>query len=224
MRLQKISEYMGSLQQWSDIAYGNPLRYQKDLMDRGSEAFNRAQRSGLMNQWMEMTPPDQHELREEFSNLMKVSQNLSDEDKKFIQLAEDDLIKLFHDFLLANQKEDTYAEMYAVTFEMDPITFGLKYHWNYPRPLQLAFYYGVPLYPELASNACSPSYPSGHAIDAYTLAFIYGKKYPELAEELLKLADKITYTRQQGGVHYFFDAEAGKKIAKEAVALEIVKL
>ena len=222
MKLNKFSEFDSS--EWAKIVYGNPVKYQKDLMDRGSEALSRAQRSGLMDSWMEMTPPDQHKIREEFTNLMKVSASLSDEDKKFMQESEEDHVKIFHDFLLANKKEDTYAEVYAITFEMDPITFSLKYHWNYPRPFQLGYYYGVPFYPEIASNSGSPSYPSGHTIDSYLIALLYGKKYPELAEDLLKLADKVSYTRQQSGVHYFFDAEAGKKIAKDTFALEIVKL
>lgn len=126
MKLNKFSEFDSS--EWAKIVYGNPVKYQKDLMDRGSEALSRAQRSGLMDSWMEMTPPDQHKIREEFTNLMKVSASLSDEDKKFMQESEEDHVKIFHDFLLANKKEDTYAEVYAITFEMDPITFSLKYH------------------------------------------------------------------------------------------------
>jgi len=224
MKLNKFSEFMGSIQEWPKMVYGNPLRYQKTLIDNGSDSLVKAQRSGLMNSWVEMNPPDQHKIREEFTNLMKVSENLSEDDKKFIEKSEEDLVKIFHEFLTANQKEDTYAEIFGVTFEMDPITFILKYHWNYPRPFQLAYYYGVPFYPEQATNASSPSYPSGHTIDSYTIALLYGKKYPELAEDLLKLAEKISYTRQQGGLHYFFDAEMGKKIAKDAVALEIIKL
>jgi hypothetical protein len=226
MKLNKFSEFLqGTIQEWPKIVYGNPQKYQKEKMEMGSDALMRAQRSGLMNSWLEeLVPPDQHQIREEFNKLIKASENLSDEDRKFIKEAEEDHMKIFYNFLKENGKEDTYDQVYAITFEMDPIVFILKYHWNYPRPLQLAYYYGVPLYPEQPSNSSSPAYPSGHAIDSYTIALMYGKKYPELKEELLKLADRITHTRQQGGVHYFFDAEAGKKIAQDAVALEIIKL
>ena len=226
MKLNRFSEFLEySIQEWPKIVYGNPQKYQKEKMEMGSDALMRAQRSGLMNSWMEeLNPPDQHKIREEFDKLMKASENLTEEDKDFIKRAEDDHVKIFYEFLKEKGKEDTYDQIYAITVEMDPITFILKYHWNYPRPLQLAYYYGVPLYPEQPSNSSSPAYPSGHAIDSYCIALIYGKKYPELKNELLELAKRVSYTRLQGGVHYFFDIEAGKKIAQDAVALEIIKL
>ena len=96
MKLNRFSEFLEySIQEWPKIVYGNPQKYQKEKMEMGSDALMRAQRSGLMNSWMEeLNPPDQHKIREEFDKLMKASENLTEEDMAFIKRAKDNRIHL----------------------------------------------------------------------------------------------------------------------------------
>lgn len=60
----------------------------------------------------------------------------------------------------------------------------------------------------------SPSFPSGHAIEAYALAEVLGERYPDKKDELDKMADKIAKSRLQMGNHFPSDIEVGEKVGK----------
>ena len=62
-----------------------------------------------------------------------------------------------------------------------------------------------------------PAYPSGHATQAYTFAFLLARKHPERAEHFMKIAHDIATNREWAGVHYASDTVAGKKLAKQLV-------
>jgi len=59
-----------------------------------------------------------------------------------------------------------------------------------------------------------PSFPSGHATQAYLIAEILTDKYPKNAEFNFKVARNIARNREIAGVHYPSDSEYGRKIAK----------
>ena len=60
----------------------------------------------------------------------------------------------------------------------------------------------------------SPSFPSGHAIEAYALAEVLAERYPDKKEELDKMAFKIANSRLQMGNHFPSDIEVGEKVGK----------
>lgn len=60
----------------------------------------------------------------------------------------------------------------------------------------------------------SPSFPSGHAIEAYALAEVLAERYPDKKEELDKMASKIAKSRLQMGNHFPSDIEVGEKVGK----------
>ena len=60
----------------------------------------------------------------------------------------------------------------------------------------------------------SPSFPSGHAIEAYALAEVLAERYPDKKEELDKMAAKIAKSRVQMGSHFPSDIEVGEKVGK----------
>jgi hypothetical protein len=68
--------------------------------------------------------------------------------------------------------------------------------------------------PVEGTETFSYSFPSGHACGAYYMAGKLSKKYPELKEDLHKLADRISNTRVEAGVHFPSDIEAGKAIGE----------
>jgi undecaprenyl-diphosphatase len=57
------------------------------------------------------------------------------------------------------------------------------------------------------------SFPSGHAIAASSLAFVYAWHFPTLAPGLLLLATLVAVSRVRLGVHYPGDVLAGQAIA-----------
>lgn len=46
------------------------------------------------------------------------------------------------------------------------------------------------------------------------VACILSKKYPELKDKLMKLADKVSLSRVVGGHHYKSDIDYGKQVGK----------
>jgi len=59
-----------------------------------------------------------------------------------------------------------------------------------------------------------PAYPSGHAGIAAAAAVILSEIYPDYTEYLMNLADGISKSRLDVGVHYMQDNEQGAKIGK----------
>ena len=46
------------------------------------------------------------------------------------------------------------------------------------------------------------------------VACILSKKYPELEDKLMKIADKVSLSRVVGGHHYKSDIDYGKQVGK----------
>lgn len=96
---------------------------------------------------------------------------------------------------------------------IDPqITFH-KRHFNSLRPNELAKLQGIPFKSDSLTTINSPSYPSGHTAQAFYIAHILSDMYPDLSDDLYKLAQMIADSRIDRGVHFPSDNEAGKKLA-----------
>ena len=63
------------------------------------------------------------------------------------------------------------------------------------------------------STVSTPSYPSGHACQGYYRAYIMSDKYPDLKDKFINLAEAISQSRIDRGVHYPSDIEGGKELA-----------
>lgn len=224
---QYINEQRSNPKEIIDLKYGNPQLWQKEAIDRGSNLFSQSKKSGLMNQWEEQIPPLQssEEVKKSLEELIMLGNSQTPEDKEFVKDSEKDLIEIFIKFLKLNGADNiSYEDLERITDDIDPITFYLKYHFNYPRPYQLALEHNIPLYPSQTTDACSPSYPSGHSIDAFVLGGLISKKFPQLRSSVMELAEKLSRSRLQGGIHFPFDSAFGKKIAGDILNLEILSL
>ena len=90
--------------------------------------------------------------------------------------------------------------------DIDIHTIKLKVKYGRPRPYEIS-----DKIESTTDTDDSPSFPSGHAMEAYALAKILGKEYPDKEEELMKLAGKIALSRVKMGNHYPSDIEIGKE-------------
>ena len=118
----------------------------------------------------------------------------------------------------------TKEDLKGITNRIDPITYSLKYHFNYPRPYQLALAHEISLYPTQPTNACSPSYPSGHAIDSHVLGGLLAQRFPQLKQDIDNLSERLSQSRIISGIHYQHDANFGKEIAQDILALGILEI
>jgi hypothetical protein len=85
---------------------------------------------------------------------------------------------------------------------LTPIVF-FKYSINRPRPWQVY----REITPLSSVTDKTPSYPAGHAYQAYYLAKKYAKEYPELKEKLDTIAEKCDACRVAAGLHYLSDGQ-----------------
>jgi len=84
----------------------------------------------------------------------------------------------------------------------------LKYFYNRARPHQI----DPSIKPLTSTTASTPSYPAGHAFQAYYLAKQLTKKYPHRKHEFDQIAKQCDDVRVIGGLQYPSDGEFAKKI------------
>ena len=92
--------------------------------------------------------------------------------------------------------------------DVDIHVLRLKMKYGRPRPYEI-----TDKLKSETDTSKSPSFPSGHATEAYVFAKVLGNKYPKKQKELDSMAEKIAMSRVQMGLHFPSDIEAGKKVA-----------
>jgi len=122
--------------------------------------------------------------------------------------------KLFQIFL--ESKGRTYnIEYYNMLLDsMKPMIEKLKEYYDRPRPSELAKTMGIKFVGDDLETVSSPSYPSGHTIQAYVLAHMLSDQFSEHQEKLLAIAEVIAQSRIDRGVHFPTDIEYGRAIAR----------
>ena len=95
----------------------------------------------------------------------------------------------------------------------------LKARYQRPRPFQLAQIYKLKLFPFPSFSAHTPSYPSGHTIQAIVILTVIGNKYPESYRFCKQMMEDIGTSRVYLGHHYPSDNDASVLIAREIMKL-----
>ena len=85
----------------------------------------------------------------------------------------------------------------------------LKNIYHRPRPYQV----DKTLHPICALNPEPTSYPSGHSLSGYLLAFTLVQLVPEKREQILSRADEYVHNRLVCGVHYASDTVTSHEVA-----------
>ena len=86
-----------------------------------------------------------------------------------------------------------------------------------PRPGTVAKRLGVEFEADFLESAQTPSYPSGHTIQAYVCAEYCAIIHPEHRDGLLMIAELVGQSRVDRGVHFQSDVDYGKLIAYEII-------
>ena len=103
----------------------------------------------------------------------------------------------------------TFALSAHVHGEQSAATADLKPAFARPRPYQV----DKSLHPVCAVTEAHNSYPSGHTLSGYLLAFTLAEMLPEKKEQILARADDYAHNRLICGVHYPSDVDASRRIA-----------
>lgn len=111
----------------------------------------------------------------------------------------------------------------SVMEDIKPLLIKLKYHFQRPRPNQLANYYNLNLFPYQSISADSPSFPSGHAFQGRILTEVLGNRYPKTYAFMEKVFKDICYSRVYMGLHYQSDIDVAIFSADRVLATKEFK-
>jgi len=150
--------------------------------------------------WIPTYPNNQEELTKVIEARKGISQDLI----QFHKRTDPSVIFAFYDFF--KEKGINYSlkrlQDYAIAWNVVIPVHFLKFIHNRKRAYQYIPGLNLP-----TRTGYTPSYPAGHAYQAYTLAKILGKEYPQYKTELVKLAEKCDYVRVAAGLHYPSDGQ-----------------
>ena len=93
----------------------------------------------------------------------------------------------------------------------------MKYHYNRPRPYQVAEFYGIDLNGTTIASMKTPSYPSGHATQGYLIAEYLCLKDPHNETLYRSVGEEIAESRIIAKAHYPSDKIAGKYLANQLI-------
>ena len=139
---------------------------------------------------------------EEVKKVIKESKERNNSDVDFFFMTDASVIPAFKPFV----KNISINKLFSIsTSQNNKITF-LKNFINRPRPNQLSNQIKM-----LKSNtAATPSFPAGHAAQAYILANYLQKIYPNKKKLFEKIADRCNNCRIKAGLHYPSDGMYSK--------------
>ena len=110
-------------------------------------------------------------------------------------------------FDLVDDKEEDYADLIK---DLEIYTTKEKVRYNRARPYQVSDKIEKPE----THTINTPSFPSGHSIEAFGIAVALAHKFPDKKKALMDVAEKISDARVEMGVHYPSDKKVGKQIGE----------
>lgn len=144
--------------------------------------------------------------KDEIKNILELQKNIND---SIIKDIKDELYieNVIDRFKISNRDHNKLKKI--IVNDIDPIIMKLKEKYNRVRPYKLEK--KIKMYVDAPKH---PSYPSGHAIQVYFIAYMLSYKYPENKTKYLEIANKVAKNREYAGVHYSSDTQFGNEIAK----------
>ena len=161
----------------------------------------------------EKSPPKNESLQT--YNELKMLKTLP-EDADFVK-SKDDIPEVFEKVCKRNGIEFPKEMVDKILKGSTGIILDLKYHFNRPRPGQLAKEYNMKLAEVILSSMKTPSYPSGHSAQGYLVGHYLSEKFdnPKLANEFMAEAKAISDSRNIGRAHYPTDSKFGIELGKK---------
>jgi len=173
-------------------------------------------------------PNDSETTKAELNELVGMTEELFQDQKSTKRFMNYDtsLGVIMVKYLMRRGIEQKEAEplVSAMLRDIDPLIGKLKFYFQRPRPNVLAHYMRLKLIPFFSLTGSSPSYPSGHAVQAKFFAEIIGNKYPKLYKDVHAFADDVCMSRLFMGVHYQSDIDYASLVVDHAMKVQELKL
>ena len=155
------------------------------------------------------TPPPKNSSNETLKEMMAIEKIPGNE--SFAKDA-DKIKDYFKQYLDIHGLKFPKEEISTLLHDSRPIIYNLKYHYNRPRPVQVADALGLKFHEQPLDTSKTPSYPSGHSTQGYLIGKYLATVYPKHSDNLMKLADDISNSRLIAKVHFPSDSRFGIQI------------
>jgi len=136
-------------------------------------------------------------------------------DEKFFKLTDPSIVYGFIDHV--EESKDNLEKMITRPLILG-ILFSLKYSINRPRPYQI----NKEIKPLHSKTGNTPALPAGHAFQAYYLASVLSRKYPEKKALFNNIAKRCDTVRVKAGIHYPSDGALAKKIVNILTKIRVL--
>jgi acid phosphatase (class A) len=198
----------------NQVTYGNPTKQNKVFIEENclvDDLFTKLKE--------DFFPPNDSELvKDELNELVDYVNSISDEENKAFLTRYKAYDRSLSQVITTTFKQrgiDVETLCEDIIKDIRNLIFKLKYFYQRPRPYQLAQYYKLKLFPYNSNSASTPSYPSGHTLEACVILNVISDKYPNEYQFCREMIDDIAYSRLYLGLHYPTDNDFAKEVAKE---------
>ena len=165
--------------------------------------------------------PPQPGSEEEYKDLQRVIQQHGDNvvPGQLQRKCDEDSTSLFVDYLANREIDVNNRKLKTAKNSCKSFIMELKENFNRPRPDEVAQSYDIDWDCDYLESAQTPSYPSGHTIQAYVCAGWLANQYPEHSKGLFTIAEVISQSRIDRGVHFPSDVDYGRIVAKDLLKI-----
>jgi len=185
-----------------DIFWGNLYKHQEEVANNLPSNYKSVAEYFSADEFIF---PNIQESGKELSLLKgAIDQHHASINKTYIELDKDAFIyykKFAQD--IGIKSKDANDTIKFISSNISPLTLDLKRYWNRARPYQYGYLLDLPIYPsKTISGGTTPSYPSGHSLQAIAFNKILSKKYPNKSVLLDELENQVHQSRIALGVHF----------------------
>ena len=198
----------------NQVTYGNPTKELKVYLEEDSLVDD------LFLKFKEDSFPlnDSELVKDELNDIVDYINSISDEDNKaFLTRYKAYDRSLIQVITTTFKQKGIDVENLCLDIINDTrnLITKLKYFYQRPRPYQLAQYYKLKLFPYNSFSASTPSYPSGHTVEAYVILNVIADKHPNEYQFCREMMEDVAYSRLYLGLHYSTDNDFAIEVAKE---------
>ena len=198
----------------NQVTYGNPTIENKKFIEE--KGFM----DSLFVQFDEDSFPlnDSELVKDELNEIVDYINSISDEENKSFLTRYKSYDRSLIQTIATTFKQkgiDVESICEDIIDDTKNLIYKLKYFYQRPRPFQLAQYYKLKLFPYNSFSSNTPSYPSGHTLQAYVILNVIASKHPNQFQFCKEMIDDIAYSRLYLGLHYPSDNDFSIEIAKK---------
>jgi len=198
----------------NNVTYGNPTIEQKHSIDAPclvDDLFVKLKENVCPSNDSEM-------VKDELNEIVDCLISMEEEDNsiylKRYKAYDRNLIQVINT-TFKQKSIDVESLSKSIITDIQSLIYKLKYFYNRPRPNQLANYYKLKLFPYKSYSADTPSFPSGHTVEAYVILNVIASKYPSHYAFCKEIIEDIAYSRIYMGLHYSSDNDFARTVGKE---------